>query len=201
MGERVTIAPELYGLVLGGGRSKRMGRDKGALSYHGKPQTIFAYNLLGEELKQVYVSCRKDQADEPHIAGQPLIFDRYADLGPTGGILSAFYRYPRVAWLVLACDMPFVDQWALVKLIKGRNPSKTATCFFNTERKWPEPLLAIYEPAIVGRFKHYISIGKACPRKILMNSDVEMLEPSHQRFLDNINTPEDIRTMGIGRTV
>ncbi|MCL4693819.1 MAG: NTP transferase domain-containing protein, partial [Candidatus Hydrogenedentes bacterium] len=51
----------LYGLVLAGGKSTRMGQDKSALRYYDKPQVAHCLEMLGQFCKRVYVSCRADQ--------------------------------------------------------------------------------------------------------------------------------------------
>ena len=57
------LAGKLYGLVLSGGRSTRMGKDKGLINYHGIPQRDYIYNLLNEVCDETYMSIRKDQVD------------------------------------------------------------------------------------------------------------------------------------------
>ena len=182
----------LYGLILRGGHSRRMGHDKGAISYHGRPQVDFLYDLLNDLLDRVYISCRNDQMNEPSQLS--LLEDRYIGFGPMGGILSAFQRHPQASWLVVACDMPFLCKEALAELIRGRNPYKMATCFFNEEKDWPEPLCAIYEPKAATKMGMFLSMGKTCPRKILMNSPVQILHPSKHQVLINVNTPQELQS-------
>ena len=83
-------APELLGLVLAGGRSMRMGRDKATLVYRGQPQFEVARDLLGGVCADVWVSCRPGQ---PDLAGA-LLHDRYYNLGPLAGSLRAMDTPP-----------------------------------------------------------------------------------------------------------
>lgn len=185
------VARPLYGLVLSGGKSKRMGRDKGSLNYHGKSQVAHLYGLLEGLTEKTFVSCRSDQASSDHIKEFPRIEDHYIGFGPTGGILSAFHLHPEAAWLVLACDMPFINEDTIRELLEKRNSYKMATCFYNGEKKWPEPLCAIYEPKAALKLGYYLANGKPCPRKVLMNSSVECLKPIEEAALKNANTPSD----------
>ena len=169
------LSRPLYGLVLAGGHSKRMGRDKTMLSYHGKPQTSYLYEILDRVTGRAFISCREEQSYSSHLNKFKLIEDRYIGFGPTGGILSAFHKYPHAAWLVVACDMPFVDKESLEYLIKNRNPYKMASCFYNEEKKWPEPLCTIYEPKAALRLGQYLAMGYSCPRKVLMNSNIHYI--------------------------
>tara|TARA_Y100000590_G_scaffold283855_2_gene319350 strand:- start:26035 stop:26643 length:609 start_codon:yes stop_codon:yes gene_type:complete len=185
---------KLYGLILTGGKSKRMGTDKGSLNYHGKTQVEHLYELLEGLTDKTFISCREDQANLDHLKSFPKVLDAFDDLGPSGGILSAFKQDPNASWLVLACDMPYLNRESLVHLIKNRDTNQVATCFFNGEKKWPEPLCAIYEPSSVERINHFVNLGKPCPRKVLMNSDVKILEPLQEKVLLNANTLSDLES-------
>jgi len=106
---------ELYGLVLTGGQSRRMQRDKSALCFHGKPQVQHVFDLLSLYCAKVFVSNRKEQSTLEEQKDLPQIhdLDEYADVGPLAGILSAMKTYPGVPWIVLACDLPFVSKHIL----------------------------------------------------------------------------------------
>ena len=98
--------PPVYGLVLAGGESSRMRRDKAALGYDGATQLERVFALLSRHVSPVFGSARAAQADEPIRAGKPLILDAATlgglDLeshagGPMVGIRSAFARFPQIA--------------------------------------------------------------------------------------------------------
>ena len=86
-----------------------MQRDKAALSYHGKPQLQWAFDLLSEFTAATFVSVRPDQRDEELRRTLPQIVDRHPGIGPLAGIEAALLSHPKAAWLVVACDLPFID--------------------------------------------------------------------------------------------
>lgn len=188
---RIQESVSLNGLVLAGGKSSRMGHDKALINYHGMPQA----NYLMETLKSLninsYISCREDQLDRTDFKDTPVICDRFLDFGPLGGILSAMSLHPDRAWLVIACDLPFISVEKICELISERDPLKQATAFFNNERKQFEPLFAIYEPTIYSRMLHFLGEGVLCPQKVLFNSSIKKLKLETQSFLENANTPEE----------
>jgi molybdopterin-guanine dinucleotide biosynthesis protein A len=181
------IQAPLYGLVLAGGKSVRMGADKGMLEYHGRPQREHVYQLLSSYCKETFYSCRPDQAEE----FEKPIPDTFTGLGPFGGMLSAFREHPNAAWLVLACDLPLIDEETLEKLVAYRNHSKVATAFNSPATDFPEPLIAIWEPRSYPMLLEFLSQGYSCPRKVLINSEVELLDADNPKALRNVNTPEE----------
>lgn len=187
--------PELKGLVLAGGRSSRMGKDKGMIEWHGKPQREYLVDLLESAGLDTYISCRPDQVTE--LNGYQLIPDRIPDQGPLGAIYSAFETYPDAAWLVVACDMPFVNMSTIEFLIQHRKPeySGTAFCAPAFEEKTPDPLMAIWEPDIRQLVTQRLKEGQRCARKTLALAGVQLLDPLEPSDMINVNTPQDLETL------
>lgn len=182
----------LYGLVLAGGKSRRMGRDKALLNYHGKPQVVWLFDLLEPFCHSTYVSVAPDQIDEPHRATKPQIVDHTENLGPSGGLLTAHEKFPQAAWMVVACDLPFIESETLSYLIEQRDSNLAATAFRSTHDGLPEPLCSIWEPAGLTALSEQLGNGKTCPRKRLINSEIKLLEQENPRWLDNMNSPSDL---------
>jgi molybdenum cofactor guanylyltransferase len=185
-----SVAP-LYGLILAGGSSSRMRRDKAALRYDGKTQLDRAFELASRHVQRVFVSVRASQRTEPTRAAKPLIVDAIDGEGPIIGIRSALAAYPGCAWLVLACDLPFLSDAVLEQLLTERDPNVFATAFRSAHDGLPEPLCAIWEPAAAAALASFERTVGHCPRKFLMRHAARLLEPLDRRALDNINTPEE----------
>jgi molybdopterin-guanine dinucleotide biosynthesis protein A len=181
----------LNGLVLTGGRSTRMGQDKSRLIYHEKPQREHLTDLLRPFCEAVYWSVNAGQAAEPTNTTQPLIVDGFDIPGPLNGILSAFQQDPKAAWLVVACDMPLLTETSLLALINGRDVSKPATAFYDSDGQFPEPLLSIWEPTIEPILQTALASGNYAPRPILMLADCHLLTIPNVRELLNVNKPAE----------
>jgi molybdopterin-guanine dinucleotide biosynthesis protein A len=184
-------AAPIFALVLAGGHSKRMQKDKAALVYHGRSQLEWAVSFVQPHVDRVFVSVRPDQTNDPVRSRFEQIVDTETNLGPIAGIMAAQAKYPDVAWLVLACDLPFLDEGTLTTLIAARDPQRLATAFRSSHDVLPEPLCAIYEPASREAILAHIASGKNCPRKFLINSDVQLLDEPNPHALDNVNTPDE----------
>lgn len=183
--------PPIHGLVLAGGHSIRMGQDKGSIVWHGKAQREYMADMLSNLCAEVFISCRPDQKETLESA-YPTLPDSFLALGPFGAILSAFRQNPNCAWLVLACDLPLLDQATLEFLIQNRSVRHIATTFESPHDQLPEPLITIWEPKSYAVLLSFLAQGNSCPRKVLMNSDAHILPISNPAALTNINTPEDL---------
>ncbi len=179
------VAP-IYGLVLAGGKSLRMGTDKGLLDYFGKSQRNYSVDLLEKLNLKTFLSVRKEQ----NVEDTATIEDVFLGLGPFGAICSAFQTDPNSAWLVLATDLPFVDEAIIELLLEKRDPSKVATAIKGKNKQFPEPLITIWEPKAYPIMLNYLAQGISCPRKVLINSDIEILEIDDD-YITNVNTIEE----------
>ena len=186
-------AAPLYGLVLAGGRSTRMQRDKAVLTYGGVTQLDRAFGLVGRHSVRSFVSIRAGQSQEPSRAAKPLIIDTVEGEGPLVGIRSAMAAYPAAAWLVVACDLPFLSDAALVHLLAQRDSPGLATAYRSWHDGLPEPLCAIWEPRAAQALAAHQLAGGNCPRKFLIRQAVRLVEPLEPAALDNINTPDEYR--------
>lgn len=184
-------AAPLKGLILAGGSSSRMKRDKAALLYGGRTQLERAVELAARHVEAVFVSVRPEQAKDPTRAGYALILDAVEGEGPIVGIRSALAAEPGVAWLVLACDLPFLNDAVTAHLIAERDPAAPATAYLSAHDGLPEPLCAIWEPHAAQSLAAFQAQGALCPRKFLMRHGARRLAPLDARALDNVNTPEE----------
>jgi len=183
--------PVLNGLVLAGGKSERMGFDKGAVSWFGKEQRYYMADILKPLCSEVFISCREDQRQQIPVTYN-ILPDTFTGLGPYGAILSAFRSQPDSAWLVIACDLPLLNTDTIEYLIGRRDTSKIATAFNSPYDEFPEPLITIWEPKSYPILLAFLSQGYSCPRKVLINSDVKLINAQNPDTLTNVNTPDEL---------
>jgi molybdopterin-guanine dinucleotide biosynthesis protein A len=186
------VSAPVFGLVLAGGRSTRMGRDKAALQIAGRAQLERAFGLLEPLVARCFVSVRADQRNDPLRAGYAQVVDLpNGPDGPVAGIRAAQLAHPEAAWLVVACDLPLLDAATLQNLLARRDPSRLATAYRSSHDGLPEPLCAIWEPSSAGPLAAHVATGHNCPRKFLLASATLLLDAPHPHSLDNMNTPAD----------
>jgi len=187
-------APPLYGLVLAGGDSSRMGSDKSARCFHERPQVRHCFELLSGFCERVFVSVRPEHRDKEVLEGLPLILDASDLRGPIAGVASAMRGHPETAWLVLACDMPLVGVGLLAELVEQRDHARAATAFLGGDGA-PEPLCAVYEPRLGTAIDLKLhSGGHRGLRRLLSEEDATLLPTPDHDVLESANTQEDLAT-------
>lgn len=187
----------VWGLVLAGGQSRRMGRDKALLTRDGRTQLRRSVDLLERHVDRSFISTRPDQVEEPERRRFQQIVDRYSGIGPMAGILTALEQHPDVSWLVLACDLPNVDDATIEFLLQNRSAETPFTAFRSAYDDLPEPLCALYRPESRAIVKKFVEDGIVCPRKMLIRSETHLLQQPDSSALDNVNTPDDLVRAGI----
>lgn len=188
----MTAPEKIWGLVLAGGRSTRMGSDKALLRQDGETQLSRAVSLLEAHVDRVFVSTRPDQAGDAERGKFEQIVDRYEEIGPVAGILSALDSYRDVNWLVLACDLPNIDDETIACLVESLSSDHPVTAYASVVDGLPEPLCAIYRPQSRSLISGFVAKGIICPRKMLIRSDTHLLTQPSPGALHNINAPEDL---------
>ncbi|MEX2608416.1 MAG: molybdopterin-guanine dinucleotide biosynthesis protein B [Gemmatimonadota bacterium] len=180
-------AVPLYGLVLAGGGPL-------ALDVH---RLHRLHRLVSAHCDAAFLSVRPDQADEEAFDGVPRIEDRFLGLGPTGRILSAMQEHPGAAWLVVTCDLPFIDDACILRLLAHRSPFRFATAYTSPHDGLPEPLCAVYEPKSRLRLLQAVGLGHRCPRKMLMSAEIELVTNENQWRAPH-TLPRDIPDTAVG---
>ncbi|MDW3646282.1 MAG: NTP transferase domain-containing protein [Bacteroidia bacterium] len=182
--------PGLIGLVLAGGKSKRMQEDKGLIKYHGKAQREHCFELLMKlGLEKVLTSCRKDQMEE--LKDYFPIADKEGRAGPMFILDHVMELYPAKGFLVFPCDVPLMDIASFEYLLEQRDSSKIATAFLSPFDGKPEPLLAIWEAESHALIREHIAHDNISPRRLLMVEDARLVEAPSPEKLQNANTPEE----------
>jgi len=190
------VHPPVCGLVLAGGKSLRMGRDKASLKHpDGRSLARRCFDLLHETgCEEVYVSLRPQQEIPEGFEGETglkILRDVEQDCGPLGGILAAFDSRADADWLVVACDLPKLDHATLALLLKPV-PNGEMFRMFRSERDGkPEPLCGFYGKGAREILRRGWLTGEFSIRRILSQSGVALLEPVMTGALENANTPED----------
>lgn len=189
--ERNPCEPRLVGVVLAGGKSSRLGRDKALLRFGGEGDLLTrTLELLRGMVDSVIVVGR------PHPGGIG-IADLAPGLGPVGGITTALTHAAGAACLALSCDLPFMNREILARLVAAyrRRPSgKIAFLYRRASDGREESLVAVYGPETLSAFRRcmdegLLKVGRVVPEEEKFYLDYD--EADAQAFF-NINRPADL---------
>ena len=181
--------PKLNGLIQAGGKSSRMGTAKSELKYSGQTQIERLSKIMTPFCDAVFLSKSPNQKVNQTV-DIPQLEDTFLDMGPMGGLLSAMREMPENAWLLIACDMPYINKNTIQKLVNSRDVSKVATAFLNPETNVPEPLIAIWEPACYLNLLENLAFQKISLRKALCKMDCRLIKGEAEQ-LKSVNTIEE----------
>ncbi|PYQ61250.1 MAG: hypothetical protein DMF53_15460 [Acidobacteria bacterium] len=182
--------PEPVGVVLAGGSSRRMGRDKTLLAAGGESLPATAARRLAAVCAEVAVADR----GRGLLPGLPSLPDG-PGRGPAAGILGGAAAYPGRRLLVLACDLPRVPEALLAALVR---PPKT-DWVVPRWREGVEPLCALYGPAALAALGRRVARGlfalhelaeEDLAVRILEEVEIARFGDPGEIFL-NLNAPED----------
>ena len=183
--------PPLAGLVLAGGHSRRMGRDKALLDIDGNPQIVRAVATIQALGIETFVSLRRAQTTAARQARVPILHDRI-EAGPMGGIRRAFEERPDHAWLVLAVDLAAVLPRTLRRLAAERRPEEgiPAVAFRGVDGG-VEPLCTIFEPTAAPAIKEAVAAGSLSVRDLLRDlpcREIRLGPEGAEELRINLNT-------------
>ena len=171
------------GIILAGGKSQRMGQDKGLMLWKGKPLVSYIIEAVAPLVEEIIIITANKAYQQ---FGWAIYEDMLPDAGPLGGLYTGLYHSSYEENLVLSCDVPLVSTALLHKLID--NCPKKASILRDGEQI--HPLIACYAksllPIIEARLKE-----KQYSMKGLLNAiDVEelILTVEEAKALANINT-------------
>ena len=176
---------------MAGGKSSRMGRDKGLVSLNDKPMVSYTLDLCKEiGYSPVLVA----NQEEYTALGYPVIKDLIPDMGPMGGLHTALDHTQSTYVLLFSCDMPFIPKGAIQKLVEAARGQDVIVSEFMGDIN---PLFALYhkdlnEQVKTNIEKRHLKMKDFIESCIFEKIDMEDLVLQAPLSFSNINTPEDV---------
>jgi molybdopterin-guanine dinucleotide biosynthesis protein A len=185
---------DAWGVVLCGGRSRRMGRDKARILLDGATLIERAVGVLGELTAEVLLASGPGPR-YPEL-GLECVLDAGPDLGPLGGLEAALARLARADVryaVVLACDMPHMTGTSLGRLLERARASRAGVTLVSTPAG-VEPLCAVYDVAVLPAVRAALTRGE---RRMTSFHEGLAVERVPETELDagctfNLNSPAEL---------
>lgn len=194
--------PDVAGIILVGGRSRRMGTNKALLPAPGSTSHTFVEQLaemLTAICPEVLLVARDASSGQEYTALSAhcrIVHDQKPDQGPLMGLASGLHATTCSHALVVAVDLPWVQPALLAWL---SNYPLTDELLIPRVQGIPQVLLARYPRAILPTIEACLNVGRRDPKALLDRVPVRFLEEAQLRVADpdlrsfiNVNTPEDL---------
>lgn len=180
----------ITGYILAGGKSSRMGTDKGLLLFEGKPMIQYVIDQMQAVFTKVVIVSNNPEYEK---FGLEVLPDLIKDIGPAGGIYTALQHSETQFIFVVSCDMPFVTAAAIEFII---NNTKDNQIVLIENKGRIEPLFGIYAKTCEQAWLHLIEQHKIKLQEMVLHFKwkiipVENNEIFAASFFKNINTKED----------
>jgi molybdopterin-guanine dinucleotide biosynthesis protein MobB len=184
----------LYGGILVGGHSKRIGRPKQLLDLGGRTFVERVAQAIEDRVERIV--CLGNGPLPPAFDNVTKLPDPVHVQGPTAGLVTALRWNPEAAWLVIACDQPLVRPEAIEWLLDQRGPGRWAV-MPRIAGGAAEPFLAVYEPHSLSLLEEKISAGRTAPVAITDFPQVACPEPPTELegCWKSINTPKEYEAL------
>jgi molybdopterin-guanine dinucleotide biosynthesis protein A len=185
----ITSNQRPIGVVLCGGQSVRMGRDKAFITYHSKQQYAYVADMMKPFCCNVFISGNLSQ--QTIISQQySFVLDNatYANAGPMSGVLSLFEQQKDSAVLVIGCDYPYFTQADMMALIDARADGNDVVCYHNSETNFDEPLLAIYEKQCASLLLDFYQKGNTSLQQFLKAVRVKRIHPTYIKAIQSVDS-------------
>lgn len=177
-------------LILAGGKSRRMGRDKALIERPDGTRQLDHIVALARTISDELIVSTNDPSIVPaDISHLP---DLNPGDGPLGALASFHARHPGDPVMLIGCDQFLLDELTLRELIDQRDTTTMATGYANRLDHRPEPLCAIYESSALAKVQEKLDANDYCARHFLESLSPKVLKLTHPAAIDNANTPADL---------
>jgi len=177
-------------ILLAGGKSSRMGTDKGLINFQGRPMIEYAIDAV-KAVTEKLVIVTSNKAYRKF--GLPLIEDIYSDCGPLGGIHAGFANSETDWIFVLGCDMPFLSEEFLQFLGSKRSAAEAIVPIHDGQA---EPLCSLYHRSAMPKIESLLLEKKLKMMDVVKFLDTKFIEVPEKfepvRLFRNINSPETL---------
>ena len=179
---------DLTALVLAGGKSSRMGRDKMLLELNGQTMLERACAFARTLTDQVLVAAGSEAHFDTLPDGCRAVYDETPGLGPLGGLCAGLRAAQTEFVLVFAADMPNLSQEAAARLRDAIGNADV--CLFQKNGR-PEPLFALYRTNVLSSAQNALTGGHLKLTALIDSLNARILDWDADTLFVNLNTPED----------
>lgn len=189
-------AAEVTGVVLAGGRARRMGgQDKGLIELAGRPLVEHALAALGPQVAALMINANRN-LERYRAYGHPVVADRVGDFsGPLAGMASALER-ATTGWIVtVPCDSPNVPADLVARLLAARAREDAELAVAHDGERL-QPVFALLDRALLPSLEGFLAEGeRKIDRWYARHRYARADFSDHPEAFLNANTPQDLERL------
>jgi molybdopterin-guanine dinucleotide biosynthesis protein A len=179
----------LTAIILTGGKSSRMGQDKGLTLYKGIPLINYSIKVMQEvPVTEIIISANNAAYKQ---FGLYYIIDNHKGIGPIAGLQAALQASSHYTNLIIPCDTPFLEKEIYTELLNPKYQNSDAVILRHNNGKL-EPLIAVYRKSALKTIETQISNQQYKLIELFDKLKADFIEVQDHWNVKNINTPEDL---------
>lgn len=188
-------AKKITAIILAGGKSLRIGQDKGLIHFRGKRLVEYVINVSKNFADNIIIVTANPEYKQ---FGYPCIEDALKEKGPLAGILTGLTHSSTAKNLLLGCDMPFISNNVLSALV---NTAGDEDVLLTEHKGLAEPLCSLYDRSCLTHIKSCIEQNQLKITDALVGLTIKPISFDHEKWFSgnefaNINTIEELRKFG-----
>ena len=182
----------ITGIILAGGKSSRMGTDKGFLMLNGKSFMQHSIDALKPLVSEFIIVSNNTDYD---VFGVNRINDSIENAGPLAGIYSGLKESKTDYNLVLSCDIPLINSDVLRQLISAIDATSEVIQIESNNRKMP--LIALYSKSCKTKFERLLNAGERKLQFAVNQCNVKSISinKNEAKFTTNVNTQNELKQL------
>lgn len=192
------MATTVGGIILAGGKSRRMGQNKALTPIAGKTMLQWVYDAIAPLCQHIIIS---SNTPLPPLPSSQNAADIFKETGPAGGIHSGLVHSPFHTNILVSCDTPFVNTGLFRYMLQQAQHYDVAIA---RHKGITEPLIGIYTKTVAAHFEKALKSGSNAPPRIIRNGIIRYTEIDitpdlpffTEKLFTNINTPRQLQQLG-----
>ena len=179
---------KLTAIILAGGKSSRMGEDKGLMFFKDKPMIQYIIDVVKPLVNEIMIVTNEKKYEQ---FGYPVYKDIIKDKGPLAGIVTGLTYSTTAKNIVLSCDVPFVNEGILRLLIAD---CENFDVVIPEKENRTHQLIGVYDKSCLATFKRELENDQRKLKLAIEKLNYKTVNANHiaDKIFNNINSKHDI---------
>ena len=187
------IHPSITGIILAGGRARRMDeRDKGLITLESQPLIQYVINAVSPQVKQLMINANRNQVSYGEFGFQVISDQISGFVGPLAGMAAAIHSCTSQYILSVPCDTPWVPLDLASRMLNAIEAKQADVCVAHDGERM-HPVFALINRNRAESLAKYLTSGERAVHRWCRQQELAIADFSDQpEAFINVNTPEEL---------